>query len=376
MSEGWSSPFAGSLEDRERFYRTLVEQTRDFITVVSSDGTILFKNRANDHPAGYSEAELVGRNVFDFIHPDDLARVREAFDLALGGKAVSAIEHRFRFKDGSWRVFESIGHYIHDFPSGPIGVINSRDITERLSLEAQFRQAQRLELLGRMTTTSAQAFSNVLDSIVSSAEGLLECELPLSAERRVWQLRRTAHQAQDWMQHVLLFSRHERVRPGDPVNVNDVVIRLTSLLRQLVGSERALTFTLSASSPWLELDDVLLEQVIVNLVANACDAMPSGGIVTITTSNRPAPDEASRHQIVISVGDTGAGMTDDVKAHIFDPFFGTKSGAGHSGLGLTTVFGIVDRAGGTVEIDTEAEAGTTVHVALPAHSSIDHDGTK
>jgi two-component system, cell cycle sensor histidine kinase and response regulator CckA len=369
----WTSPFEGTLEDRERFYRTLVEQTRDFMTVVAVDGTILFKNRSTDHPAGYHEAELVGRNVFDFIHPDDLGRVRDAINLAMCGTTVSAIEHRFRFKDGSWHVFESIAHHIRDFPSGPIAVITSRDLTDRRSLEAQIRQVQRLELLGRMTAMVAHEFRSVLSSIVDSAESLLESELPPSVERHVSQLHRTAHQAHEWTQRVLLFSRLERESPDEPVNVNDVVIRLATLLHHLLGPDYALTLSLSASAPWVALDEVLLGQVIVNLVVNAREAMPNGGPVTITTINRRAPDDDRHQKVVLSVSDTGFGMSDEVRSHIFDPFFGTTPAAGSRGLGLRTVFEIVGRAGGCVDVDTEA-GGATFHIALPAQSWNDRDG--
>jgi PAS domain S-box-containing protein len=275
VHEKWNSPLESGLEERERFYRALVEQTRDFITVVGRDGTILFKNRSNDHPAGYSAAELVGCNVFDFIHHDDLGRVRAAFDRALAGVPTSAVEHRFRYKDGSWRVFESIGHYAFDFPFGPIAIITSRDITERKSLEAQFRQVQRIEMIGRMTT-------------------------------------RVAH--------------------------------------------------------------VLLEQVIVNLVVNAREAMPAGGLITVATSSVRSAVVADSAHVVLSVADTGIGMTPEVKSRIFDPFFGTKTKDSNSGLGLTTVAGIVSQAGGRIDVDSEEGAGSTFHVTLPAHPSMDHDG--
>ena len=372
MQENWTSPLEGSLEERERFYRALVEQTRDFITVVGRDGTILFKNRSNDHPAGYSAAELVGCNVFDFVHHDDLVGVRAAFDQALAGVPASVVEHRFRYKDGSWRVFESIGHYAFDFPFGPIGIINSRDITERKSLEAQFRQVQRIEMIGRMTTQVAHDFKSVLTSIVACADRVLECDLPVGVERSVRHLCRTAKQAQDWMNRVMSYTRHENDAPA-PVNVNDVAIGLATLLHHLIGPDCGLTLNLSADRSWATIDEVLLEQVIVNLVVNAREAMPSGGLITIATTNIRSsvlPDSA---HVVLSVTDTGTGMTPEVKSRIFDPFFGTKTKDSNSGLGLTTVAGIVRQAGGRVDVDTEQGAGSTFHITLPAHPWMEDD---
>jgi PAS domain S-box-containing protein len=340
VQKNWNSPLESGLEERERFYRALVEQTRDFITVVGRDGTILFKNRSNDHPSGYTAAELVGCNVFDFIHHDDLGRVRHAFEQTLTGVPASAVEHRFRYKDGSWRVFESVGHYASDFPSGPIAIINSRDITDRTSLEAQFRQVQRIEVIGRMATRVAHDFKSVLTSIVASADRLLERDLPTGVERSVRHLARTARQAQDWMNRVLSYTRHETDAPV-PVNVNDVAIGLATLLHHLIGPECALTMNLSADYPWVTIEEVLLEQVIVNLVVNAREAMPGGGLVTITTTNTRSMLVADSAHVVLSVADTGTGMSPEVRSRIFAPFFGTKTGGGNSGLGLTTVAGIV-----------------------------------
>jgi len=373
VNENWSSPLDSGVEERERFYRALVERTRDFITVVGRDGTILFKNRSNDHPSGYTAAELVGCNVFDFIHHDDLGRVRAAFDQALDGVPASAVEHRFRYKDGSWRVFESIGHYAFDFPFGPIAIINSRDITDRKSLEAQFRQVQRIEMIGRMTTRVAHDFKSVLTSIVTHADRLLDCDLPTGVDRSVRHLCRTAKQAQDWMNRVLSYTRHESDRPV-PVNVNDAAIGLATLLHHLIGPDCGLTLNLGAARPWVTIDEVLLEQVIVNLVVNAREAMPAGGLVTIATSNVRSSVIADNAHVVLSVTDTGTGMTPEVKSRIFDPFFGTKHKDANSGLGLTTVVGIVTQAGGRVDVDSEEGAGSTFHVTLPTHPSMDHDG--
>jgi PAS domain S-box-containing protein len=372
VHKNWNSPLESGLEERERFYRALVEQTRDFITVVGRDGTILFKNRSNDHPSGYTAAELVGCNVFDFIHHDDLGRVRTAFEQALVGVPASAVEHRFRYKDGSWRVFESIGHYAFDFPFGPIAIINSRDVTDRKSLEAQFRQVQRLEVIGRMTTRVAHDFKSVLTSIVSCADRLLERDLPTGVERSVRQLTRTARQAQDWMNRVMSYTRPENEVPM-PVNVNDVAIGLATLLHHLIGPDCALTLNLAADRPWVTIDEVLLEQVIVNLVVNAREAMPTGGLITIATSNTQSMLVADSAHVVLSVTDTGTGISPDVRAQIFDPFFGTKAGGGNSGLGLTTVAGIVTQAGGRVDIDSEEGAGSTFHVTLPALTGVEHD---
>jgi len=361
-------PFEANLESRERFYRALVEQTRDLITVVDRHGTILFKNRSTERTLGYTATELVGRNVFEFIHPDDLPRVRAAFEQALLGEPGPAIEHRFRYKDGSWRIFESIGWYSRDFPLGPIGIVNSRDITDRKSIEAQFRRAQRMEVLGRMTSAVAHDFRNVLGVIIASADRLLEEEPTPNVRRRTTELLAAVQRAEAWTHRLLMFSRDETSAAPHAVSVNQIVIDLTGFLHQLVGTNVGLALALGASPSWVTIDEVLLEQVIVNLVLNARDAMPSGGVVTIATSNvvgdqidsAPRPDH-----VAIDVTDTGVGMTEEVRDRIFEPFFTTKGSEKGSGLGLSAVFSVVHQAGGRIDVDTQQGRGTTFRVTLP-----------
>jgi PAS domain S-box-containing protein len=362
-------PFEGSVESRERFFRALVEQTRDLITIIDRTGTIMFKNRSTEATLGYTQAELVGRNVFEFIHPDDETRVRGAFEQARDGADVPAIEHRFRNKDGSWRVLESIGRYSRDFPFGPIGIVNSRDVTERMSIEAQFRRAQRMEVLGRMTSTVAHDFRNVLAVINASAERLLEGNPSPHVRRRATELVEAVQHADAWTRRLLMFSRDEAAAAPQAVNVNQVVLELAGFLHQLVGTDIGLALALGASSSWITIDRVLLEQVIVNLVLNARDAMPSGGVVTIATRNLERPDAAGPELrcLAIEVTDTGVGMTQEVRERIFEPFFTTKGSEKSSGLGLSAVFSVVHQAGGRIDVETQQGRGTTFRVTLPGH---------
>ena len=362
-------PFEGSVDSRERFFRALVEQTRDLITVVDRNGTIMFKNRSTEETLGYTPSELVGRNVFEFIHPDDEPQVRRAFEHAHDGAEVPAIEHRFRNKDGSWRVFESIGRYSRDFPFGPIGIVNSRDVTERKSIEAQFRRAQRMEVLGRMASTVAHDFRNVLAVINASADRLLEGDPSPNVRRRATELVDAVQHADAWTRRLLMFSRGEAAAAPQVVNVNQVVIELAGFLHQLVGTNIGLALALGASSSWITIDRVLLEQVIVNLVLNARDAMPSGGVVTIGTRNVERPDAAGPELpcVAIEVTDTGVGMTQEVRERIFEPFFTTKGSEKGSGLGLSAVFSVVHQAGGRIDVETQQGRGTTFRVTLPAH---------
>ena len=361
-SLSWRSPAELSLDQRELFYLALVEQARDLITVIDDQGVILFKNRSTEHSLGYSPSDLIGRNVFEFIHPDDLAPVRAAFAAAMQGDPAGPVEHRFRYKDGSWRVFESIGCYRRDLPVGPIGIVNSHDITERKSLEAQFRRAQRLEVIARTTSDVAHDFRNLLTTIVVSADRLLAGAPNTVVRESANQLAEAAQRAETWTHRLLLFARDEASSMTQVVSVNQVVIELTALFHQLLGTNAGLTLNLGASPSWVAMDQVLLEQILVNLIVNARDAMPSGGVVTIETSN-------DAEQVAIEVRDTGTGMTEEVRERIFHPFFTTKTKS--SGLGLSIVAGVVRQAGGRVEVVTQYGHGTTFRVTLPGRLALD-----
>ena len=367
----WKFPFEGSLENRERFYRALVERTRDLVIVVDTDGRILFENRSTEWSLGYTPAELVGRSFFEFIHPDDLTRVRAAFDEQLRGEPGPAVEYRFRYKDGSWRVLESVGWCSRDFPFGPIGIVSSRDITERKSLEAQFRRAQRMEVIGRMTSAVVHDFRNLLTAIAGSANRLLEGEPTHVVRESAHQLEEAVKRAQGWTERLWGFARDERSTTEQAVSVNQTVIELTGLLHQLAGTRVGLSLMLGASSSWVAIDQVLLEQVIVNLVVNARDAMPSGGVITIATSNvtrSDVRDARGLNCVAIEVSDTGVGMTEEVKGRIFEPFFTTKESGKGSGLGLAAVFSVVNHARGWINVDSRQGRGTTIQVTLPGHT--------
>ena len=361
----WRSPAELTVDDRERFYQALVEQARDLITVIDEHGVILFKNRSTEDSLGYSPSELIGRNVFEFIHPDDLVPVRAAFAAAMRGEPGAPVEHRFRYKDGSWRVFESVGCR-RDLPVGPIGIVNSHDITARKSLQAQFRRAQRLEVIARTTSDVAHNFRNLLTTLVASADRLLAGEPTPVVRESATQLAEAAQRAETWTHRLLLFARDEATSMTQVVSVNQVVIELTALFHQLLGTNAGLTLNLGASPSWVVIDQVLLEQILVNLVVNARDAMPSGGVVTIETSNHA-------ELVAIEVRDTGVGMTEEISSRIFEPFFTTKVARKGSGLGLSTVAGIVRQAGGRVEVVTQYGRGTTFRVTLPTRLWMPND---
>jgi two-component system cell cycle sensor histidine kinase/response regulator CckA len=307
---------------------------------------------------GISPSDRLGRSIFDLIHSDDLPRARAAFEAAMVSRSATPfIELRLRHKDGRWRVFESIGSYVEDGGAG-MGIVHSRDITDRKHLEEQLRHAQKMEALGRLTGAIAHDFNNLLTVILGYAEALLDSEVtrPVRAELR--EIRRASSSAASLTRQLLVFGRR---MPAvfEPLDLNYVIFEVSPMLRRLLGKTVHLTLALDAVRPVIKADRGLIDQVMMNLLINGRDAMPQGGTLTITTRN----DYDGR--VMLEVTDTGHGMSPEVQARIFEPFFTTKEPGKGTGVGLATVYTIVTQAGGAIEVESAEGRGTTFRISLP-----------
>jgi two-component system, cell cycle sensor histidine kinase and response regulator CckA len=246
------------------------------------------------------------------------------------------------------------------------------DITERKQLEEQFLQAQKMEAIGRLAGGIAHDFNNLLTVIGGSAEFLLvgKDESDPDWEEAV-EVKRAADRAAVLTRQLLAFSRRQLVRPQD-IDLNMVVRDAEKMLRRLIGADVVMKTNLAATAPWIHIDPGQIEQVLVNLVINARDAMPLGGALTIGTSVESVdPSRGSSFRelqpgdyAVLTVTDTGTGMDESTRARIFEPFFTTKDPGKGTGLGLSTVFGIVSQAGGHVLVQSELGRGSTFQVFL------------
>jgi two-component system cell cycle sensor histidine kinase/response regulator CckA len=244
-----------------------------------------------------------------------------------------------------------------------------RDVTHELQLEEQYRQAQKMEAVGRLTAGVAHDFNNMLTAINGFSE-LISLELapddPL--QDSVKKVLSSGRRAADLVRQLMAFSRKQIVQP-EVLDLNDVIANVDKMLRHIIGEDVELQ-TIPAPGLWLtKADPVQVEQVILNLAINARDAMPNGGKLTIETANVTL-DEAHLgaqpgEYVLLAVSDTGTGMSDDVKSHLFEPFFTTKELGRGTGLGLATVYGIVKQSGGDVQVYSEEGAGTTFKVYLP-----------
>jgi nitrogen-specific signal transduction histidine kinase/CheY-like chemotaxis protein len=252
----------------------------------------------------------------------------------------------------------------------------SIDLTERRNLEEQFRQSQKMDAVGRLAGGIAHDFNNLLTVIRLNTEIIMDGFDPTDPRSEdVKQIRTAAERASGLTRQLLAFSRKQILQPR-VLDMNSVVGNVEPMLRRLIGEDISITTTSSARG-YIVADPGQLEQVLMNLVVNARDAMPQGGQITIETksveldehyTSEHAPVTAGRY-VMLAVGDNGIGMSRDTREHAFDPFFTTKEAGKGTGLGLATVYGIVKQSGGYVWIYSEPDHGTTLKLYFPEVSS-------
>ncbi|HET9267481.1 MAG TPA: ATP-binding protein [Vicinamibacterales bacterium] len=357
--------------DHHCFYRALAEGALDIITVVDEFGTIVYKSPSAKQHLGYDPEELIGRNLFEFVHQDDIARVRAAFDEGRkNGTASAPIEHRLRHTDGLWRTFESVGRFQADGTGGRIGIIHSRDVGARKLLEAQVRQAQKMEAVGLSTGAIAHDFNNML-VVIAGYTSLLASDPSQTVREFAREMRMATDRATELTSQLLSFARASQIDEPS-CDANEVISDFRPILDRMVGRDVHVSYALEAAPSNVPVTRSALDQVLINLAVNARDAMPAGGELSVTTSNEWRPrqiDVAAKlplvEHVVIRITDTGVGMAEDVKGRIFEPFFTTKAPGRGTGIGLQTVHGIVTQAGGRIDVISAPGSGTTFRVLLP-----------
>jgi PAS domain S-box-containing protein len=364
-----------ALERSEKHFRSLIENALDIITILNSDSSIRYESPSIERVLGYKPEELVGQNVFEFVHPGDLPHVIKTFTerSQIAGLA-PPIEVRFRHKDGSWCILEVISSNLLDDPVMAGIVVNSRDITARRQLEEQFRQSHKMEAIGKLAGGVAHDFNNILTVITGYTELLLQLHPDEhDAERKdLEQIKRAGDRAASLTRQLLAFSR-QQILQLRVLNLNDVVADMSKMLRRLIGEDIDLVILLDEELGHVKADPGQIEQVILNLAINARDAMPQGGKLTIETANVNLDEDYARRYVevepgpyvMLAVSDTGIGMDEEIQSHLFEPFFTTKEQGKGTGLGLATVHGIVNQSGGRIWVYSEPEQGTTFKIYLP-----------
>ncbi len=362
-----------ALRESETRYHALIEGVRDIVFALGPDGTVTSLNPAFERVTGWPPHEWLGKPFEPLVHPDDLALLFEFVERAVRGETGRVSQLRIHTRKGDYRMgeFAATPQFRDGRLVGVLGI--ARDVTDRLSLEQQLRQAQKMEAVGRLAAGVAHDFNNILTAITGYAQLLLDDLDPTGRHREdVEEIRKAADRAAGLTRQLLAFSRQQVLQPT-VLDLNALVGETESMLGRLLGEDIQLATALASDLGAVKTDPSQIEQVILNLAVNARDAMPQGGKLTIETANVEMDDAyAAEHfpalpgsYVMLSVSDTGTGMSPETQTHMFEPFFTTKAKGQGTGLGLATVYGIVKQSAGYIWVYSEPGRGTTFKIYLP-----------
>jgi two-component system, cell cycle sensor histidine kinase and response regulator CckA len=362
-----------ALRESEVRYRELFENATDLIATTDLDGRITDANHAFTASVGYRLEELVGKPITELVPTewhDELAAARE--EKANDEQDATIYEHELVAKDGHCIRVEVASRLIKS-DGEAVGVeAICRDISERKLLEERLRQSQRLEAVGQLAGGVAHDFNNLL-TVISGYTETLRNRNDNSDRAELAQIAAAADRAAALTRQLLAFSRRQVLQPK-VIDLNEVVSGLSPMLTRLIGEHVELVASLDHHVEPVLADPGQIEQVLMNLVINARDAMPHGGKLTIETTTTILDEAyADSHQdaspgphTVLAVSDTGNGMDAETLKRVFEPFFTTKAPGSGTGLGLATVHGIVRQSGGNIWVYSEPEHGTTFKIYLPS----------
>lgn len=360
------------LHESERKYRLLFETNPEPMFVYDCETLrILAANTAAIARYGYSEAEFGDLTIRDVAPGEEWGRFEHELSSRPDPGAIhSAVHHRA--KDGRLFDVDLVARPL-EFAGRRARLVLARDVTAQRLLEEQLRQSQKMEAVGQLAGGIAHDFNNLLTAILGSTQLLLHAT-PAGDPRRedAEEIRNAGVRAAELTRQLLAFSRRQVLAPK-VLELNAAVANMDRMLRRLIGEHIELVTSLAATAGAVHADPGQLEQVLLNLVVNARDAMPHGGRVTIETARVTAAEELveRRHRlppgdyVCLAVTDSGLGMDEATQAHLFEPFFTTKDVGKGTGLGLATVYGIVKQSGGHIWVYSEPGRGTTVKVYLP-----------
>jgi two-component system, cell cycle sensor histidine kinase and response regulator CckA len=362
-----------ALRASESRFRALMEHAVDITAIVDADSVLLYVSPSVERILGYEPAELVGTTSLDFVHPDDVGLVGEIFARATVAPGIMQTEEfRARHKDGTWRQLEAIGINLLDDPAIGGMVVTARDVTSRRALESRLVQAERLEAIGQLAGGVAHDFNNVL-LVIRGYSSVLRSSLNDRQQiADVDEIANAADRAAELTRQLLAFGRRQVLQPR-LLSLVEVVRGMQSLLQRSLREDIGFDLELPGSVPPVTADPAQMEQVLLNLVVNARDAIVGPGVVRVAIETARiegdevgiAPPLPPGDYVALAVADTGTGIDEMVLPHIFEPFFTTKEDGVGTGLGLSTVYGIVAQSGGGVEVRSLVGGGTSFVVYLP-----------
>lgn len=384
---------ADAFRDNEERYRAFVQQSSEGIYRMEYNPPVPCSLPVDEqirwgHQSGYmaecndamakmygrdTAAELIGKKLTEFLILRDPVTMSFMENFIHAGYRITDQESVEMDAHGQKRIFRNtmVGTVIDGYWVRTWGI--TRDVTERLHLEEQLRNAQQLEALGRLAGGIAHDFNNILSIIMGHGELLLAtANLDAEGKNGIDQIRRAADRAASLTQQLLAFSRKQVLQPR-VLDLNETVSGVQKMLTRVIGEDIQLFAHLSTTPMTIRADPGQLEQVLMNLAVNARDAMPQGGKIMMETSHvelaaedAPDLDLPSGRYVMLRVTDTGQGMDPAILSHVFEPFFTTKPMGKGTGLGLATVYGIVKQSGGGIRVESEADRGTGFRIYLPA----------